>query len=72
MFIYFNNSFLITFSQIFEKRFYILTGLKLDITYLSSVFLFIGTTDTILALLGKVEVLVLLLMAIDGGSGFSI
>ena len=72
MFIYFNNSFLITFSQIFEKRFYILTGLKLDITYLSSVFLFIGTTDTILALLGKVEVLILLLMAIDGGSGFSI
>ena len=72
MFIYFNNSFLVTFSQIFEKRFYILTGLKLDITYLSSVFLFIGTTDTILALLGKVEVLILLLMAIDGGSGFSI
>ena len=72
MFIYFNNSFLITFSQIFEKRFYILTGLKLDITYLSSGFLFIGTTDTILALLGKVEVLILLLMAIDGGSGFSI
>ena len=72
MFIYFNNSFLITFSQIFEKRFYILTGLKLDITYLSSGFLFIGTTDTILALLGKVEVLILLLMAIDGDSGFSI
>ena len=28
----------------------------------------IGTTDTILALFGKVEVLILLLMAIDSGS----
>ena len=28
----------------------------------------VGTTDAILALLGKVEVLILLLMAIDSGS----
>ena len=45
-----------------------LTGLKLNITYLSSVFKSIGTTDAILALLGKVEVLMLLLMVIDSGS----
>ena len=37
-------------------------------TYLSSVFLSIGTTVAILALFGKVEVLILLLMAIDSGS----
>ena len=49
----------------------ILTGLKLDSTHLSSVFLLIGTTDAILALfllLGKLEVLILLLMAIGSGS----
>ena len=42
--------------------------MKLDITHLSSVFLPICTTDAILALLGKVEVLILLLMAIDSSS----
>ena len=51
-----------------EKLFHILSGLKLDITYLSSVFLSIGTTDAILAIFGKVEVLMLLLMAINSGS----
>ena len=40
----------------------------MDITYLSSVFLSIGTTVAILALFGKVEVLILLLMVIDSGS----
>ena len=57
------------------KKFNILTGLKLDITYLSLVFLSASTTDAIirkaimlLALLGKVEVLILLLMAIDSDS----
>ena len=40
-----------------------LTGLKLDTTYLLSVFLSIGTTVVILALFGKVEVLRPLLMA---------
>ena len=37
-------------------------------TYLSSVFLPIGTTVAILALFGKVEVLILLLMAIESSS----
>ena len=37
-------------------------------TYLSSVFLSIGTTVAILALFGKVEVLILLLMAIESSS----
>ena len=45
-----------------------LTGLKLDITYLLSVFFSIGTTVVILALFGKVEVLLPLLMAIDSAS----
>ena len=45
-----------------------LTGLKLDTTYLLSVFLSIGTTVVILALFGKVAVLTPLLMAIDSGS----
>ena len=67
-FIDFNNSFLTTSSETFQKQSHILTGLKLDITYLSSVFLSIGTTDAILALFGKVKVLILLLMAIDSGS----
>ena len=31
-------------------------------------FLSIGTTDAVLAILGKVEVLILLLMAIDSGT----
>ena len=42
--------------------------MKLDVIYLSSIFLSIGTTAAILALFGKVEVLILLLMAIDSGS----
>ena len=43
-------------------------GLKLDITYLSSVFLSTGTTDAILALFVKEKVLILLFMGIASGS----
>ena len=49
------------------KQFNILTGPKLDITYLSSAFLSLGALYAILALLGKIEVLILLLIAIDSG-----
>ena len=49
------------------KQFNILTGPKLDITYLSPAFLSLGALYAILALLGKIEVLILLLIAIDSG-----
>ena len=42
--------------------------MKLDITYLSSVSLSVGTADAILALFGTAEVLILLLMTTDSGS----
>lgn len=45
-----------------------LTDLKLDIAYLSSFFLLIGITLAILALFGKIEVLILWLMAFGSGS----
>ena len=51
------------------QQFNILTGLKLGITYLSSVFLSICNTDSILAIFENVEVLIMLLMAIDSGLG---
>ena len=45
-----------------------LTDLKLDVAYLSSFFLLIGITLAILALFGKIEVLILWLMAFGSGS----
>ena len=45
---------MITFSYILEKAFRILTGLKFKTSYLSGFPLWAGTTETILALSGKI------------------
>ena len=54
-------------SQIFEKQFNKLTGLKFDTLHLLSVFLSTGTTVATFGLTGKVDEVMLLFMAIDKG-----
>ena len=51
----------------FEKPFKKLTGLKLDTVYLLSVFLSMATTVATFSQSGKVDEVILLLVAIDKG-----
>ena len=53
------------FSQIFEKQFNKLTGLKLNATHLTSVFLSIGTAVAIFVPSGKMVEVIVLFMATD-------
>ena len=57
----------IMFSWTFEKQFNKLTGRKLHISYLSSVFLSIGMTVATLAMSGKLDEARLLLIAVTNG-----
>ena len=54
-------------SQTFEKQFNRRTGRKLDISYLPSVFLSIGTTVATFAMSGNLDKAKLLLIAIANG-----
>ena len=55
------------FSETFEKQFNKLTGRKLDISYLSSVFLSIGMTVATLAMSGNLDEAMLLLITFANG-----
>ena len=55
------------FSETFEKQFNKLTGRKLDISYLSSVFLSIGMTVATLAMSGNLDEAILLLITFANG-----
>ena len=55
------------FSWTFEKQFNKVTGQKLDMSYLSSVFLSTGMTAASLAILGNLDEARLLLIAIANG-----
>ena len=55
------------FSWTFEKQFNKVTSQKLDMSYLSSVFLSIGMTAASLAILGNLDEARLLLIAIANG-----